>query len=94
MLAALDVISEASKSDPGLSELYSRAREYALIYLLAKERQKGCDGLGEMSNLKDELRTLFDEIIGYCKTKGYPAEAEPYDLDTVADMLKKTSQLD
>ncbi len=41
-------IFNASKSDGRLAALVEEAREYAQIYLLAKQRHKGCDGTGEL----------------------------------------------
>ncbi|GAB4407659.1 MAG: hypothetical protein OHK0032_03040 [Thermodesulfovibrionales bacterium] len=40
----LKLILEASKSDEELGRLLERAKEYAEVYILAKKRQKGCDG--------------------------------------------------
>ena len=45
----LDIISRSAGSDPHLAGLYDRAKEYAQVYLFAKRRQKGCDGLGEIT---------------------------------------------
>jgi hypothetical protein len=82
MLAA---ISEKAKSDAGLTALFSRAAEYAEVYLLAKKRQKGCDGMGELATLKDEFRGVVDEVMGYCREKNYLAPDSTYDIDAIAE---------
>lgn len=82
-----DKIQQALKSDVKLEILFSKAREYADVYLLAKNRQKGCDGLGEMTNLKDEFIGVLDELIGYCIEKKYIAANFSYDVDIMADEI-------
>jgi hypothetical protein len=59
----LEIISELSKSDAALLKLLGKAQEYADLYLIAKKRQKGCDGLGEMTNLKDEFGVAAEELL-------------------------------
>ncbi len=44
----LKPILETSKKDYKLHRLLEKAQEYAEVYLLAKKRQKGCDGMGEV----------------------------------------------
>ncbi|BCB97058.1 hypothetical protein JZK55_19800 [Dissulfurispira thermophila] len=85
----LKLIIEASKKDEELSRLLERAKEYAEVYLLAKRRQKGCDGMGEMASLKDEFKGIFDELLAYCKSKGYIKDNLSYDIDVVADEVVK-----
>jgi NTP pyrophosphatase (non-canonical NTP hydrolase) len=56
--------------------------------VLARQRQKGCDGLGEMTNLKDELREVLDDLLAYCKGHGYGHLLdEKCDIDLVADKI-------
>jgi hypothetical protein len=81
MLVAL---LETVKSDARLTALFARAAEYAEIYLLAKKRQKGCDGMGEMASLKDEFKTAVDDLMGYCKDKKYLPHDATYDIDVIA----------
>jgi hypothetical protein len=83
-------ILDASKSDPGLARLLDDVREYACVYVLARQRQKGCDGLGEMTNLKDEFRGVLDDLLAYCKYKGYGYILEEgYDVDSMAVELAR-----
>ena len=79
----------ASKSDGHLSALVEEAREYAQVYLLAKQRHKGCAGTGELMTLKEEFKDTIDKMIRYCKEKKYLSGACDYDPDSVADELVK-----
>jgi len=83
----LNKIQQALKSDAELESLLIKAREYADIYLLAKNRQKGCDGLGEMTNLKDEFKGILGELIEYCKDRKYIDNNFSYDVDLLADEI-------
>ena len=82
-------IINASKSDGHLSALVEEAREYAQVYLLAKQRHKGCAGTGELMTLKEEFKDTIDKMIRYCKEKKYLSVACDYDPDSVADELVK-----
>lgn len=42
-------IQQVSKSDSLLAKLFAEAKEYAQVYVLARQRQKGCDGMGELA---------------------------------------------
>ncbi len=88
----LSTIAEHSRSDEQLLKLLNMASEYAEIYLLAKQRQKGCDGMGEMTNLKDEFKGVLDEVIEYCKVKGYIGNNISCDIDLMADELLKAKE--
>ncbi len=80
-------ISEPAKSDPRLASLLDEAREYAAVYLMAKKRQKVCDGMGELVTIKEEFRDVFDRVIQYCKEKKYISGTITYDIDSVADEI-------
>lgn len=82
-------ILDASRSDAGLAGLLGDAVEYAQVYLLAKQRQKGCDGMGELVTMKEEFRDIVDKVIQYCKEKKYIAEDVSYDIDSIADEIVK-----
>ncbi len=42
------------ETDATVKRLLDKSREYAQVYLLAKQRQKGCDEMGEVATLEDE----------------------------------------
>ncbi len=83
----INSIWKKSGSDAELLRLLKTAREFGDIYLLARKRQKGCDGMGELAMIKEEFREAVDDLINYCKGKEYLASDFQYDLDTVADTL-------
>jgi hypothetical protein len=78
-----DIIN-ASKSDDYLTSLLAEAREYAQIYLLAKQRHKGCNGTGELMTLKEEFRDVVDKTIRYCQQRNHLPSVCDYDLDALA----------
>jgi hypothetical protein len=83
-------ILQASKSDTQLAAFLDEAREYAQVYLLAKDRKKGCEGTGELMTLKEEFRDIVDKMIRYCKAKDQlPRDSYDYDVDTIATLLMK-----
>jgi hypothetical protein len=82
-------ILSLSKTDGQLAALLEEAREYAQVYLLAKQCHKGCDGTGELMTLKEEFKDTVDKMIRHCKEKGYLSGACAYDSDSVADALMK-----
>ncbi len=83
----LKTILKASLSDQRLSAIVEEVREYASVYVLARQRQKGCDGMGELATMKEEFRDVVDKAIQYCKEKKYISEAVGYDIDTIADEI-------
>jgi len=85
----IETIITQSKSDGELAALVDEAREYAQVYLLAKQRHKGCSGTGELMTLKEEFKDTIDKMLSYCKEKGYLSGACAYDPDLVADTLVK-----
>jgi hypothetical protein len=88
----ISAICEASKSDYQLAGLLENVQEYAQLYLLAKQRQKGCDGMGEVATLKDEFVYSMNEMIHYCKEKGYFSGDISYEIDLIADDICKSSE--
>jgi hypothetical protein len=82
-------IFNASKSDAHLAALIDEAREYAQVYLLAKQRHKGCDGTGELMTLKEEFKDVVDKMILYCKKNNQLSSDCDYDTDSFADALVK-----
>lgn len=84
-----NAIQQASKSDSQLAKLLAEAREYAQVYVLARQRQKGCDGFGEMTNLKGEFRGVVDKVIQYAQKKKYISEVISYDIDLIANEIER-----
>jgi len=87
----LESLSTAVQSDIDLAKLLERACEYAQIYLLAKQRQKGCDEMGEVATLKEEFREAVDEVVEYCKGKKILPDDISYDIDSIANELTRTN---
>jgi len=85
----IKAISETAKSDPILERLLDEVREYASIYVLARQRQKGCDGMGELATMKEEFKDIVDKVIQYCKEKKYISEVIFFDIDSIADEIKR-----
>lgn len=82
-------IQQASKSDRQLAKLFAEAKEYAQVYVLARKRQKGCDGMGELATIKEEFRDVVDKVIQYSMKKEYISEAMPYDIDSIAGEIER-----
>ncbi|MCJ7483034.1 MAG: hypothetical protein MUO31_08720, partial [Thermodesulfovibrionales bacterium] len=76
-------IQDLKKDDTHLTRLFERVREYAELYLIAKQRQKGCDGMGEVATLKDEFIYSLNEMMQYCKEKGYLSGDVSYEIDSI-----------
>jgi len=84
-----NTLQQASKSDSHLDRLLAEAREYAQVYVLTRQRQKGCDGMGELATMKEEFRDVVDKVIQYCKEKKYISQDVSYDIDSIADEIVK-----
>ncbi len=87
----IENISKAAVLDTHLTRLLSVAREYAQVYQYAKQRQKGCDGMGELATMKEEFRDIVDKVMEYCKEKEYISEVVTYDIDLIADEINRLS---
>lgn len=85
-------ISDASRSDARLADLLEDAVEYARVYVLARQRQKGCDGMGELATMKEEFSDVVDKVIQYSQEKKYISEVISYDIDSIADEIVKGQQ--
>ncbi len=85
----LNTIVAASKQDARLAALLDEAREFAQVYLLAKQRHKGCQGTGELMTLKEDFKDTIDKMIRYCKENQYLSGPCEYDPDAIADALLK-----
>ncbi len=77
------------QDDTRLAVLFDRVQEYAELYLIAKQRQKGCDGMGEVATLKDEFIYSLNEMIRYSKEKGYLSDDVSYEIDSIALEMKE-----
>ncbi len=88
----IDTILQASRSDTRLAVLVDEAREYAQIYLLTRDRKKGCEGTGEFMTLREEFRDAVDKMFRYCREKNHFTGACDYDIDTVAVLFMKKKQ--
>ena len=88
-MSFIEKIFGYSKADEHLAKLLVRAAEYAEIYLLAKRRQKGCDGMGELATMKEEFRDIVDKVIQYSQERRYISEVISCDIDLVADEIVK-----
>jgi len=86
----LNTIQRTSESDSQLAKLLAEAREFAQIYVLSSQRQKGCDGMGELATIKEEFREVIDKMIQYCKEKKCISQDVAYDIDSIADELKRS----
>jgi hypothetical protein len=88
----IETIIKTSESDVNLAALVEEARECAQIYILAKQRHKGCDGTGELMTLREEFKDTVDKIVRYCRGKQHLFGLCDYDPDAVADALVKLNK--
>ena len=89
-----NTIQQESKSDSQLAKLLDEAREYAQVYVLAKQRHKGCEGTGELMTLKEEFRDVIDKMIQYSQEKRYISQDVSCDIDAIADEINKGREPD
>lgn len=82
-------ITESAKSDSKLAGLLDEAKEYAQVYVLTRQRQKGCDGMDELAIIKEESRDIVDEVIQYSQEKKYISQDVSYDIDSIAEEIIK-----
>ena len=87
-----NTIQQASKSDIQLAKLLLESKEFAQVYVLTRQRQKGCDGMGELATMKEEFRDVVDKVIQYSKEKNYISENISYDIDSIADEIVRGQQ--
>jgi hypothetical protein len=71
---------------------FRQAREYASAYVHARQRQKGCKGMGELATMKKEYRDVIDKVIHYSQEKKYIPQDISYDIDSVADEIVKQEE--
>jgi hypothetical protein len=87
MMIKLGEITDPAKSDQRLLTLLAEAREYACVYVLARQRQKGCDGMGELATMKEEFRDTIDKMIQYAQERQYIPVDASYEIDSIADEI-------
>jgi hypothetical protein len=80
----LKAIQEFLQKDTELARIFEMVRENAELYLISKQRQKGCDGMGEVATLKDEFIYSLNGMIRHCKEKGYLSGEFSYETDSIA----------
>jgi septum formation topological specificity factor MinE len=85
----INTIQQEAKSDSQLAKLFVEAREYVQVYVLARQRQKGCDGMGELATMKEECRDVIDKVIQYSQEKKYISQDVAYDIDSIADEIAR-----
>ena len=90
LMSIIETIQKFVPNDAQLTRLFERVREYSELYIIAKQRQKGCDGMGEVAMLKDEFIYSLNEMIRYCKEKRYFSEEISYEIDHIARDICKT----
>jgi hypothetical protein len=89
-MSIVETIQQFVTNDAQLARLFDKVQEYAELYLIAKERQKGCDGMGEVATLKDDFIYSLNGIIQYCKEKGYLSGDVSYEIDSIVWDICKT----
>jgi hypothetical protein len=89
-VSIIETIQKFVPNDTQLARLFDKVQEYAELYLIAKQRQKGCDGMGEVATLKDEFIYALNGMIRYCKEEGYLSEEISYEIDHIARDICKT----
>jgi hypothetical protein len=77
----------SSKSDARLAALLDEVREFTQIYVLAKQRHKGCSGTGELMTLREEYKDTIGKLEKYCKEQGYSCAISAADPDAAASAL-------
>jgi hypothetical protein len=90
MLSDIEAIAQAAREDPELADLYRQTCDLATLYLFAKGRQRGCDGMGEVNNLKDEFSIAIGTMVTYCREHAIIIDIGPLATDAVLDELAKT----
>jgi hypothetical protein len=89
----LDGVLQEAKTDCLLAGHLEEVREYSQIYLLAKERQKGCNGMAQLVALKEEFKDAIDKLFQYCRQKNnHQVALEEQDLDSLAVSFSKIAR--
>ena len=83
----LEAIIAASTSDARLAKIIDDVIDYAQIYSLARQRQDGCAGKGELFALRAEFLELIDLMSDYSVKQGYIISPFKDDIDRIADVI-------
>jgi len=85
-----DELFQEATADALLAGHVEEVQEYAQLYLLAKERQKGCDGMAQFVALKEEFKDAIDKLFQYCRWKDNLAfHVNEHDLESLAVTFSK-----
>ena len=86
----IEDLKRLAKEDTQLNTLLEEVEEHAQLYLLAKQRQKGCDEMGEVATLKAEFRWTVEKIHKYCKENNFSLVHSSDNLESLlSTMLKR-----
>jgi hypothetical protein len=86
-MTMFDALQKNACSDVKLTKLFDELQEYAQIYLLAKQQQKGCNGMAQLVALRDEFRDVIEAFFRYCREKEYLDHTLADDLDVLAVLV-------
>jgi hypothetical protein len=89
----LDAIIAASTSDSRLAKIVEDVVDYAQIYSLARKRQDGCAGKGELFALRAEFQELIEMMSEHSVKRGYILNPFNEDIDRIADDILLKSKL-
>src|SRR4030042_4651371 len=88
-MSIIETIQNFVPNDVQLAQLFDNVQEYAQLYLLAKQLQKGCDGMGEVATLRDEFVFILEGMIKYCQEKGYLTGDVSFNVDSISLSLRR-----
>ena len=84
-MAGNELLDTQARGD-ALRRATENAGEYARVYLMVKNRQRGCDGMGEFHALREEFREAVTLMLEF---SGCAAQADDDELDRIADELAR-----
>jgi hypothetical protein len=89
----LDAMIAASASDARLAKIMDDVFDYAQIYSLARQRQDGCAGKGELFALRAEFSEFIAQLSEYSVKQGYITSPLKEDIDHIADVILLKSKI-
>lgn len=90
MTKVIEDLKILAKEDTRLDTLLEEVQEYAHLYLLAKQRQKGCDEMGEMETLKTEFIWTVEKMITYCKDNNFSLVRSSDNIESFVNAMLKS----